>query len=80
MNPFVITVDPSDETEHHLVGHEGEEWLFGVEGQIEIEYGKGNVFVLGPGESIYLRLHRAAPGPRPRRPEGEVPAVVYEPM
>ncbi len=52
MDPFIITVDPSDETEHHLVGHEGEEWLFGMEGCIEIEYGT-EVIVLHPGESIY---------------------------
>lgn len=80
MNPFVITVDPSDETEHHLVGHEGEEWLFGMEGQIEIEYGKGNIFVLGPGESIYYdsivpHQVRAHDGQK-----AKFLAVVYEPM
>lgn len=52
MDPFIITVKPSGATEHKLVGHEGEEWLFGMEGQIEIEYGK-ELYVLGPGESIY---------------------------
>ncbi len=52
MDPFVITVTPSGETSHELVGHEGEEWLFGMEGSIEIEYGK-DVYVLHPGESIY---------------------------
>lgn len=52
IDPFIITVTPSGETDHELVGHEGEEWLYGMEGQIEIEYGK-NVYVLGPGESIY---------------------------
>lgn len=52
MDPFIITVDPKGETEHELVGHEGEEWLFGMEGEIEIEYGK-EIYVLGPGESIY---------------------------
>lgn len=52
MDPFVITVTPSGETDHELVGHEGEEWLFGMEGCIEIEYGK-DVYVLHPGESIY---------------------------
>lgn len=52
MDPFVITVTPSGETDHELVGHEGEEWLFGLEGCIEIEYGK-EVYVLHPGESIY---------------------------
>ena len=52
MDPFIITVDPKGETEHELVGHEGEEWIFGMEGEIEIEYGK-EIYVLGPGESIY---------------------------
>ena len=31
MDPFVITVDPSGEADHELVGHEGEEWLYGME-------------------------------------------------
>lgn len=52
MDPFVITISPSGETNHELVGHEGEEWLYGLEGNIEIEYGK-ELYVLHPGESIY---------------------------
>ena len=52
MDPFVITVTPSGETTHKLDSHEGEEWLYGREGCIEIEYGN-EVFVLHPGESIY---------------------------
>ncbi len=52
MDPFIITVTPSGETDHELVGHEGEEWLYGMEGCIEIEYGK-DIYVLHPGESIY---------------------------
>jgi transcriptional regulator with XRE-family HTH domain len=52
MDPFVITVTPSGETDHKLVGHEGEEWLYGMDGEIEIEYGK-ELYVLHPGESIY---------------------------
>jgi transcriptional regulator with XRE-family HTH domain len=52
MDTFVITVTPSGETTHELVGHEGEEWLYGLEGNIEIEYGK-ELYVLHPGESIY---------------------------
>lgn len=52
MDPFVITVTPSGETTHKLDSHEGEEWLYGMEGVIEIEYGK-DVFLLHPGESIY---------------------------
>lgn len=52
MDPFVITVSPTGETDHVLTSHEGEEWLYGMEGCIEIEYGK-DVYVLHPGESIY---------------------------
>ncbi len=52
MDPFIITVTPSGEATHKLDSHEGEEWLYGMEGVIEIEYGK-DVFLLGPGESIY---------------------------
>ena len=39
MDPFIITVTPT-------------EWLYGMEGSIEIEYGS-ETYVLGPGESIY---------------------------
>ena len=52
MDPFVITVTPTGETTHKLDSHEGEEWLYGMEGSIEIEYGN-ETFVLHPGESIY---------------------------
>ena len=56
IDPFIITITPSGETNHVLKGHEGEEFLYGLEGEIEIEYGSGpngRVYVLGPGESIY---------------------------
>lgn len=56
IDPFIITITPSGETNHVLKGHEGEEFLYGLEGQIEIEYGhgpNGKVYVLSPGESIY---------------------------
>ena len=52
MDPFIITISPSGETDHVLSQHEGEEFLYGIEGAVEIEYGK-EVYVLSPGESIY---------------------------
>lgn len=52
MDPFIITIDPSGEMDHELSQHEGEEFLYGMEGCIEIEYGK-DTYVLHPGESLY---------------------------
>jgi transcriptional regulator with XRE-family HTH domain len=52
MEPFYITLEPSTATEHELSAHEGEEWLFALDGPLEIEYGK-EIYVLQPGDSIY---------------------------
>ncbi|MEE1275099.1 MAG: cupin domain-containing protein [Olegusella sp.] len=52
MDPFIITITPSGETDHKLVGHEGEEFLYGMEGEVEIAYGD-ELYILHPGESIY---------------------------
>ena len=79
IDPFIITVKPSGETEHVLHGHEGEEFLYGLDGQIEIEYGK-ELYVLHPGESIYydsIVPHQV------RAHEGQTAkflAVVYTPI
>lgn len=83
IDPFIITVTPSGETDHELHGHEGEEFLYGLEGEIEIEYGKGDAgefFILKPGESIYydaivphqVRAHD--------QQNAKFLAVVYTPM
>ncbi len=79
MDPFIITVEPTGEMSHQLVGHEGEEWLYGLEGCIEIEYGS-EVYVLHPGESMYydsIVPHQV------RAHEGQAAkflAVVYTPL
>ncbi|MEG2458932.1 MAG: XRE family transcriptional regulator [Raoultibacter sp.] len=52
MDPFIITVTPSGQVDHVLSQHEGEEFLYGIEGPVEIEYGK-ETYVLQPGESLY---------------------------
>jgi transcriptional regulator with XRE-family HTH domain len=52
MEPFFITLEPSEQSEHELSTHEGEEWLFALEGPLEIAYGT-ELYVLQPGDSIY---------------------------
>ncbi len=52
MEPFFITLEPSEALEHTLSTHEGEEWLYVLEGSLEIAYGK-DLYVLEPGDSIY---------------------------
>lgn len=52
MEPFFITLEPSEELNHTLSAHEGEEWLYALEGPLEIAYGK-DLYVLEPGDSIY---------------------------
>lgn len=52
MEPFLIDVQPAAPGEHRLSSHEGEEFLYVLEGAIEVEYGKDR-HVLEVGDSIY---------------------------
>ena len=79
MEPFMISVNPSDSQTHALSSHEGEEFVHVLDGEIEIEYGK-DLHVLGAGDSIYydsivphqLRAHGSA--------QAKILAVVYAPV
>jgi transcriptional regulator with XRE-family HTH domain len=78
MEPFLIDVSPATPGSHALSSHEGEEFVFVLSGEIEIEYGK-DLNVLGAGDSIYydsivphqLRAHGGA--------SARILAVVYAP-
>ena len=39
MEPFIIDIHPTDEHEYQLSAHEGEEFIYVMEGEIEIVYG-----------------------------------------
>ncbi len=53
MEPFLIDVAPSEEgADFVLSTHEGEEFIYVLEGVIEINYGK-NTYILEAGDSIY---------------------------
>jgi transcriptional regulator with XRE-family HTH domain len=78
MEPFLIDVNPAGDEHHSLSTHEGEEFIFVMEGSIEVEYGK-DLHVLAAGDSIYydsivphqVRAHGGAPA--------RILAVVYAP-
>ena len=52
MEPFLIDIDPSSDTDFTLSSHEGEEFIFVLEGSIEVSYGKDK-HTLEAGDSIY---------------------------
>lgn len=52
MEPFIIDVMPAKEANFIFSTHEGEEFIYVIEGAIEINYGK-NTFQLNEGDSIY---------------------------
>ena len=52
MEPFIIDIENTEETNYELSSHEGEEFIFVMEGAVEISYGKNN-YVIEAGDSIY---------------------------
>jgi mannose-6-phosphate isomerase-like protein (cupin superfamily) len=52
LEPFVIDILPNENPKFDLSTHEGEEFIYVLEGQVEINYGK-NTYVLEKGDSIY---------------------------
>ncbi|MDR2681081.1 MAG: XRE family transcriptional regulator [Tannerella sp.] len=52
MEPFLIDIMPTKDADFIFSTHEGEEFIYVIEGIIEINYGK-NTYTLGEGDSIY---------------------------
>ncbi len=52
MEPFLINVVTDCEQKPVLSSHEGEEFIYVLEGSIQVNYGK-DIYVLHTGESIY---------------------------
>lgn len=79
MEPFVIDINPSDDRDFQLSEHEGEEFIYVMEGEVEISYGK-ETYRLAAGDSIFydsiVRHHvHGAPGQSAR-----ILAVIYIPF
>ena len=51
MEPFLVTLEPS-ETEEERSTHDGQEFIFVVQGEMEVRLGE-EVHILEPGDSIY---------------------------
>ncbi len=79
MEPFVIDINPEDSPEFQLSAHEGEEFIYVMQGEVEIVYGK-EIFRLEEGDSIFydsiVKHHvHGAPGK-----SAKILAVVYIPF
>lgn len=79
MEPFIIDINPSDDLDYKLSQHEGEEFIYVMEGELEVDYGKEKYSLL-PGDSIYydsiVKHHvHSAPGK-----SAKILALVYIPF
>lgn len=52
MEPFIIDINQTDENTYELSSHEGEEFIYVMEGVVEIAYGRKK-HVIEAGDSIY---------------------------
>ena len=78
MEPFLIDIIAS-ETEFTLSSHEGEEFIYVLEGIVEINYGK-NSYLLEPGDSIYYDSIVAHHVHAFNNTNAKILAVVYTPV
>jgi len=79
MEPFIVDIEPGLQSDYMLSSHEGEEFIYVLEGEIEINYGK-EVYRLAKGDSIYLDsivLHNVHAG---NNQSAKILAVVYAPF
>jgi len=79
MEPFIVDIEPGLKSDYMLSSHEGEEFIFVLEGEIEINYGK-EIYRLAKGDSIYLDsivLHNVHAG---NNQSAKILAVVYAPF
>lgn len=79
IEPFVIDILPNSEQNYSMSSHEGEEFIYVLEGKVEVNYGK-QTYVLEKGDSIYydsiVKHHVHGYGDEAAR----ILAVVYAPF
>ena len=79
MEPFIIDINPTESLDYKLSAHEGEEFIYVMQGEVEIVYGK-ETYTLKEGDSIFydsiVKHHvHGAPGK-----SAKILAVVYIPF
>ncbi|MCR5820618.1 MAG: XRE family transcriptional regulator [Bacteroidaceae bacterium] len=79
MEPFIIDIHPEESLKYQLSDHEGEEFIYVMQGEIEIVYGK-ETYHLKEGDSIFydsiVKHHvHGAPGKA-----AKILAMVYIPF
>lgn len=52
MEPFIIDINPTEKNDFQLSAHEGEEFIYVMEGEVEVDYGKEK-YTLMEGDSIF---------------------------
>lgn len=53
MEPFLVTLEEDTVKDHHSFSHEGEEFIYVLDGKMEVQLGEHRD-VLEPGDSIYF--------------------------
>lgn len=79
MEPFLINIEPADEKSLILSSHEGEEFIYVMEGVVKVIYGKDE-YLLSKGDSIYydsIVEHLVCAGDSNN---AKILAVVYAPI
>ncbi len=79
MEPFIVDIEPNLESDYKLSSHEGEEFIYVLEGSIEINYGK-DVFQIEKGDTIYLDSIVAHNVHAAKNQPAKILAVVYTPI
>ncbi len=79
MEPFIIDIYPSSKKDAKLSSHEGEEFIYCLNGIVEINYGK-ETYKLNPGDSIYYDSIVAHNVHSSGDSEAKILAVIYAPF
>jgi len=82
MEPFLIDIESASINGYLLSSHEGEEFLYVLEGAVEITYGK-ETYTISKGESIYydsIVEHNVHAANASKASKAKILAVVYTPF